>query len=189
MNLPIALPFLAAALLILLLAAVWDFRERLIPNRLVLGVLGIGVVMRVAGEGSGSWISLVAAAIVFLPLSFLAARNAVGGGDVKMITAITFLFPPEHVPLTLVMIALFGGVLSIAYLTLAQLLKPKAGGRVLALPGPSLETGILRAEAARVMAGVPMPFALAIFAGVLYSIVTEVLPCIYATSFSTSCSL
>ena len=182
---PLTLLLLAAALLTLLIAAGWDLKARIIPDRLVLAIMGIGLVLRLAQAGGASWISIAVAVLVFLPMSHLAARNIVGGGDAKMITAITFLFPPERVVLPLVMIALAGGVLSVGYLMAGQMLKSWSGARV---PVHN-QSGLLRTETARVIAGEPLPFAFAIFAGVACSIILEALPCISATSSSTFCSL
>jgi prepilin peptidase CpaA len=129
--------------------------------------------------------SLLSAVLVFLPMSFLAARKIVGGGDAKMMTAVTFLFPPERVALVVLIIALAGGILGLAYLAAGYAFKAWGRARAPGLADP----GFLRAEAARALAGAPLPFAFAIFAGVACTVFLELFSCFSATSYSTFCSL
>ena len=105
----------------LILAAASDLRDRIIPNRLVLWVLAAGLGSRIASVGWGSWLSLVVGIAVFAPLSLLARREVIGGGDAKMITAATFLAAPRETPALLLAIALAGGALALAALAAASL--------------------------------------------------------------------
>ena len=107
---------LSAGLGGLALAAATDVRSRLIHNPTVLWVLGVGVASRVVADGWSSWVSLVAAVAVFLPLGLLAGRGLVGGGDAKMIAASTLLVQPRAILGLLLAIALAGGVLATIYI-------------------------------------------------------------------------
>jgi len=181
---PLSILLLAAALVALVVATVSDLRERIIPDVLVLTVLCAGVALRLTSAGI-SWLTPVIGIFVFLAMSFQAAHRIVGGGDAKMMTAVTFLFPPGRVALMLMMIALAGGILSLAYLGARFALKAYGWERAPATSNP----GFLRTEAARAAAGAPLPFAFAIFAGVACTVLLELTPCFSAISSSTSCSL
>lgn len=173
-----------AALVTLAVAAACDLKDRIIPDALVLTVLFAGGALRLTAA-TVSWLTPIIGLLVFLAMSFQAARNIVGGGDAKMMTAVTFLFPPQIVPVTLVMIALAGGILSGAYLAAGCALRSR-GVRAAVVPP---RAGLLRVEAARAVAGAPLPFGFAIFAGVAVTVLLETLPCFSAIYSSTSCSL
>ncbi len=180
---PLSILFLAIALGALVLSTVHDLKDRVIPDALVLIVLCAGGALRLSAA-TVSWLTPVIAIAVFLAMSFQAARNVIGGGDAKMMTAVTFLFPPAHVPIAIVMIALAGGILSAAYLAAGYALRSRRVS-----PVTASKRGLLRAEAARAMAGEPLPFAFAILAGVACTLVLEAIPCFSAIYSSTSCSL
>jgi prepilin peptidase CpaA len=155
----------SAGLIALSVAAGVDFKTRIIPNELVVCVIGAGLGLRLFTDGWMSWISLVVAIGVFLPLGLLAQREIIGGGDAKMITASTFLVAPAAVPQLLLAIALAGGAIAVAYLAAFRALgsKPKrADGAAAARPPP---LGLIGSELARIAAKEPMPYGLAILAG------------------------
>jgi prepilin peptidase CpaA len=181
---PLSILLLAAALVALFVAAARDLKDRVIPDALVLTVLCAGGALRLT-SATVSWLTPIIGVLVFLAMSFQAARNVVGGGDAKMMTAITFLFPPANVPVALVMIALAGGILSAAYLAAGFALRAR-GMRAANVPS---RRGLLRAEAHRAAAGEPLPFAFAILAGVVCTLLLEAIPCFSAISSSTYCSL
>lgn len=180
----LSISLLAAALVALIVSAARDLKDRIIPDALVLTVLCAGGALRLT-SATVSWLTPLIAILVFLVLSFQAARNMIGGGDAKMMTAITFLFPPANVPVALVMIALAGGILSAAYLAAGYALRAR-GSRAAAIPP---NAGLLRVEAHRAAAGEPLPFAFAILAGVVCTLLLEAIPCFSAISSSTYCSL
>jgi prepilin peptidase CpaA len=166
-----ALPALltAAILCALAVAAAIDVADRIIPNRLVLIVLGCGVCLRLASGLGLTWVSLLGALAVLLMLGTLAHFDLVGWGDVKMIAAVTFAVPPARVLPLLFAIVMAGGLLACLYFTLRRRLrrtKPLAvrSGCLHALAGR---------EQARIRANEPMPYALAILAGVAYGLATE----------------
>lgn len=184
MAFPISILLMAAALLALFVAAAHDLKDRIIPDALVVTVLCVGGALRLM-SANPSWLTPVIGILVFLAMSFQAARNIVGGGDAKMMTAVTFLFPPANVPIALVMIALAGGILSAAYLAAGYALRARGMSTA---PVP-VRPGLLRVEARRAAAGEPLPFAFAIVAGVVCTLLLEAIPCLSAISSSTYCSL
>ena len=84
------------ALVVAITAAVWDIRQRRIPNWLTYPGIGLGVALRgllFGWKGLGSAIEgcLLAGGIMFL---FYAVR-AMGAGDVKLMAAIGSLVGPS----------------------------------------------------------------------------------------------
>src|ERR1700691_5221358 len=79
----------------LIWAAASDVARRMIPNWIVLMVGAGGVVLRLATtELHGMWTSMGTAGVVFVLLCLLSGFGALGGGDVKLITAVTLGQPP-----------------------------------------------------------------------------------------------
>ncbi|MBT2189083.1 A24 family peptidase [Sphingobium nicotianae] len=103
------------ALASLALAATIDLRTRTIPNELVLCVLVAGLGLRLIDGGLGLLISLAIGAAMLIALTSLARRDHIGGGDAKMIAAVTFLVAPSQVLTLVTAIALAGGILAILY--------------------------------------------------------------------------
>jgi prepilin peptidase CpaA len=163
----------------LVVAAVTDVRSRIIHNPTVLWVMGAGVASRVAVDGWQSWISLIAALAVFLPLGLLAGRGLVGGGDAKMIGAATLLVEPGAILGLLVSIALAGGVLAVVYLVRAALVARHDRDKSVAV-APGGGPGALVEAAADSKALVP--YGLAILAGAALIVCNEVFGCSSATS-------
>lgn len=172
-------------------AALIDFRCRIVPNRLVLAIAVCGVGRRLWSAPGLIWFDLLAAASIVVALGLLAHHGWVGGGDVKLIGAVTLLFPLSDVGALLLNISVAGGLIGCAYLavraTATEILKPRV------CPEDSQEhtqvaiwglENLLRSERRRIVAGEPMPYALAVVGGVIYRIVSEAIPCLFATSCS-----
>ncbi|KPF44388.1 prepilin peptidase [Rhizobium sp. AAP43] len=105
----------------LVLAALTDFLEMKIPNRIPLLLLGsfllvapfTGLTLTEFG-----W-HLAAAAIVFSVCFTLFAINVMGGGDAKLLTAAAIWFGLNHALLEfLIVTAFFGGVLTVLIIML-----------------------------------------------------------------------
>ncbi|PNG27143.1 A24 family peptidase [Methylocella silvestris] len=171
MNLPFiyALPW-AAALIILFASATRDLKDRIIPNEYVVIVAAIGVAQCIATRPGLAWVSLLAAAGTLIGLGFLAHWNLIGGGDVKMISAVTLLVPPNQAPVLLIDIALAGGVLSCMYLAAHHAFRgitvSQAAEAGFAPPVSRLAR-LVKTEHARIAAGDSLPYALAILGGVI----------------------
>lgn len=104
--------------LLLLGAAVNDLRERIIPDRLNIAValLAFGWWAASGFGASAIGVQLLAALLVFGLFAGLFAIGMIGGGDVKLLGALALWLPPLLLIKTLVLMALAGGVLSIAML-------------------------------------------------------------------------
>lgn len=163
---PLALLLVCAALLVF--AAVHDVIARTIPDFVPLGVLGAALALHLM---SGS---------ILLPLAVTAAVAAVtlllywlrlmGGGDVKLLVAIALLLPPAGVAQAILAIAIAGGALALVFLAL----RPLARKRRLAPAGraaPLLRRAVA-AELWRIRRGGPLPYAVAISAGTLFTMIS-----------------
>src|SRR3954452_22427580 len=112
---PLAMsPLLGVALLILLAMAAWsDLRHRRIPHPLVAAVAILWLVTIPAlGPGAATVAAVTASGV--LALGFLVWRCGwLGGGDVKLIAALSLWAGPDTVSGLLLAIALSGGVLAL----------------------------------------------------------------------------
>jgi len=104
------------ALVLAITAAVWDIKQRRIPNWLTYPGIGMGVVLRgllFGWSGLGSAVTgfLLAGGVMFL---FFLVR-AMGAGDVKLMAAIGSLVGPRHGVVVLLATAICGGVMAIVY--------------------------------------------------------------------------
>jgi prepilin peptidase CpaA len=154
----------------LLWGAFTDLKERIIPNELVIVIALLGLVLCIAGRQTQIGLSLFAVAAVFFGAAFLCRYGMIGGGDVKLLAAVTLLVPPSEVGMLLMNIALAGGVLSCIYL-----------GASFAIAGPPLESAPVGAgrggglsrwfklESARIASRKQVPYAIAILGGVAWS--------------------
>jgi prepilin peptidase CpaA len=187
---------LSAILLTVSVAALFavalvDLRNRIVPNRLVLVVAACGVGRRLLSAPGLIWFDLLAAASIVVALGFLAHHEWIGGGDVKLIAAVTLLFPFSDAGALLLGIAVAGGLIGLAYLamraTATRIPKPgycPADPREDTQDTPWGLEHLLSGERMRIAAGEPMPYALAVLGGVIYRIVSEAIQCLSATSCS-----
>ncbi|HEX8257191.1 MAG TPA: prepilin peptidase [Allosphingosinicella sp.] len=120
-NLLVAL--LAAALLV---AAAGDLRNRTIPNRLT-GAVALLAIPFWWFAGLTLWPDVIfqvcAAAAVFLLFALAFQLGAMGGGDVKLVSALALWLPPLAVMKLLVIMSVAGGVLTLAMLVRHRLRK------------------------------------------------------------------
>lgn len=122
---------IGAALAALLLRAAWgDLRSRDIPNGLNLAVALLAPLWWWA-NGLEPWpdiaIQLAGAALVFALATGIWMLGGMGGGDVKLLTALALWFVPLPMLQVLVVMSLVGGVLTIGF-AIAHWLR-KAEGR------------------------------------------------------------
>lgn len=103
---------------LLIWAAVNDLRSYLIPNRVCLAVVALYPVYLMAGFLGGmpvDWSSgILAAALIFAVGFGLFSVGLIGGGDVKLFSAIALWTGLSLLPLLVIIVGLAGGVLSIA---------------------------------------------------------------------------
>ncbi|GAA0284759.1 prepilin peptidase [Alteraurantiacibacter aestuarii] len=113
---PIKYGLLAALAIGLLVAAFTDITQRKIANWLNAAI-ALGAPVYWWASGMSLWpdiaIQLGIAVATFLVLSVVFALRAMGGGDVKLLTAMALWIAPVHFLKFLIMMALIGGVLTI----------------------------------------------------------------------------
>ena len=177
----------AAILILLAVSAKTDLKDRIIPNELVAAVAAIGLIQGLAARPGLVWFSLLAAAIVFCGLGVLSHFKIIGGGDTKLISAVTFLVPPDHVGQLLIEIALAGGLLSCFYLAAHYGLKRQRASHSATLEIAPPESGharMIETERVRIAAGDSLPYAVAVLGGVGIYLARESFQCLYAISCS-----
>ncbi len=110
----------------LIVAAVGDLRTRTIPNWLN-GAIALGAIPFWFLSGISFWpeaaIQIAVAAAVFGLFAVAFHFGAMGGGDVKMVAAVSLWLPAGAVLKLLVIMSLAGGVLTIAMMIRQRLAK------------------------------------------------------------------
>jgi prepilin peptidase CpaA len=149
----------------LVLAAGADVRARIIPNELVVWVMSMGLASRLLTDGWASWVSVLAAAALFLALGLLVSREVIGGGDSKMIAAATLLVEPTGILRLLLAIVMSGGILALAYLAASYPLKARLARQGEPSGGRAKPPDLIDCEVARIAARESMPYGVAILAG------------------------
>ena len=185
--LPIYMISWPVSLFLLAVGARTDLKDRIIPNELVAAVAAIGLAQGLVARPGLVWLSLIAAAVVFCGLGVLSHFKVIGGGDTKLISAATFLVPPDRVGQLLIEIALAGGLLSCFYLAAHYRLKSQRASRSATLEVAPRESGharMIETERIRITAGDSLPYAVAVLGGVSIYIAREFFQCLYAMSCS-----
>ena len=156
-------------------AVATDLASRIIPNRLVLLVLCASVALRLLSEPGPLWLGLLGPIAVLVALSLLASRDLVGWGDAKLIAA--RLRRGSRGSSADAAARDRPGRRS-AELPLPRIPRHPATQRRSGQPCParpralSLLFRLAARERARIRAGEPMPYAVAIFGGVTYTLAT-----------------
>lgn len=147
------------------LAAIWrDLAVRRIPDTLSASIAAVAILLR-AAEGPGALAASLAAALALFVLLFvLFARGWLGGGDVKLATALALGLPPAGVWTLVVATALAGGMLAAGYLLMHRL---AAGSVAPAGRQAAILARVAAAEAWRIRRRGPLPYGIAIAAGAL----------------------
>jgi prepilin peptidase CpaA len=163
--------FAAGGLMCAVTAAVWDVRQGRIPNPLAYAAMGAGLLLRAGLAGWHGLVDGILAGLVAGGLFFLLFLvRGMGGGDVKLITAVGCWVGIGQLPAVLLIAALAGGVMAvgymIAYRRIARTLRNVATlCRFHMLFGlqPHPEISLVNPKAIRI------PYAVAIAAGTLYA--------------------
>lgn len=161
---PVALTFAA---ILLGIASLNDIATRTIPDRASLGLVLIGAALRLA---DGSALAALAASVVIFLLAGACWRFGwLGGGDVKLLAAATWIVSPALVPQLVLTTALAGGVLACVYLALSL---PARTARAPAPTAPpqTLAARILRVEWRRIKRRAALPYGCAIAAATLLTL-------------------
>lgn len=110
------LALICALAALLIVASVTDLRTRIISNRLNLTIALLAPFWWLAG-GLSPWpdiaVQLLAALIVFALFATLFAFGCMGGGDVKLLTALALWFPWQATLSMLMLMAVLGGAVTI----------------------------------------------------------------------------
>lgn len=110
---------LVALALVLLYAAWGDWQRRDIPNWLN-GAIALGAPIYWWAAGFQLWpeVAIIVGVAIGLSILFTIAFaiGAMGGGDVKMIGALSLWMTPLQLPVMLIVMAIGGGVLTLAML-------------------------------------------------------------------------
>lgn len=142
-------------LTLLVLAALTDLRERRIPNWLTASVAALYPVYLVLTPAPLAWLGAVGLALLVLAVGWvLFRRELIGGGDVKLITAITLWAGLDHFTQFALVTTLTGGALGLISLWLQRwspLLQAHLAGVGLLLSGGA------RSPATPVAASAPHP--------------------------------
>ncbi len=117
---------LGALALLLLVAAVGDWRSRTIENWLNFAI-ALGAPLWWFANGESLWpdvaIHIAIAVVAFAAFTAMFAIGAMGGGDVKLITALALWFPLVPFVTLLTTMAIVGGVLTVVMVVRQQRLK------------------------------------------------------------------
>lgn len=145
-------------------ATVTDLRSFRIPNRISLAVAALFPVYVLAGFGDARS-GLLAGGMVFAVGLVLFARGWMGGGDVKLLTAVSLWAGTELVLPMILIVSLAGGIMSIAEWV-------RTGGlmRILSRYIPTIGLGSSLTTARD---DVVVPYAAAILAGTLYVVASK----------------
>jgi prepilin peptidase CpaA len=150
-------PFYFALMALLVFAAGFDILKFQIPNWLVLICAGLFVITAIATPGPVNWLSHLAASALMLALSLaIFPFGIMGGGDLKLISALCLWTGLSGMLALLVAIAIAGGVLSLL-LIISRWIAGRLSNSDENLPRALRSNG-------------PVPYGVAIAAGTIYLI-------------------
>jgi prepilin peptidase CpaA len=153
--------------LLLLYVATTDVATRTISNEICLALAVLGIAAQSASPMQVA-VSLISAAILFLLLLIVYTRGWMGGGDVKLLTALAAGLPLAGVIQLLTVTALAGGVLAVLHLMMRNLPYPR-----LAPTGSSLVRRVYAIERWRHLRHAPLPYGVAIACGGVWTIFSQ----------------
>lgn len=148
---------------LLCIAAVMDTWKFIIPNAITVALIALFVVTTLLLPFDMGWrdwlLHLGAAVAVLVGGAVMFAFNKMGGGDVKLMTAVAFWTGFDYLPDLLLYIALAGGALAIGLIVARKLLFGLMTARVslAKLPVPRV-----------LLSGEPVPYGLAIAPSAIY---------------------
>jgi prepilin peptidase CpaA len=156
----VSLGLMIVSFLLLIAAAAHDAATRTIPNWISAGIAVAGLGLRVID--GGLLVGLGLAVGMFLLLGLLWLCGFMGGGDMKLIPAVSLVLPPASVPGYILLVSIAGGVLAALYLALSYVMRrPRPGQR------HGFLSRVAKAEAWRMCRRGPLPYAVAIATGAL----------------------
>lgn len=142
--------------LLLCIAAAFDCWKFIIPNAITVALIALFVITALLLPYDMTWrdwLSHVGAAVTVLAGgAVLFAFNKMGGGDIKLMTAVAFWAGFEHLAMMMLYITLAGGALAIILIILRRVLF-----------GVMTAASLTKVTVPRILlSGEPFPYALAI---------------------------
>jgi prepilin peptidase CpaA len=157
----------ALQVLILIYVAALDVATRLIRNDVCFALALLGMIRQFTGP-THLIESLVAATLLFLLLIFAFERAWIGGGDVKLLTALAIGLPLMGVVQLITVTAYAGAVLALVHLLMRRLPAPGT-----APAGSSLVRRIYAVERWRHLRRAPLPYGAAIACGGVWALLSQ----------------
>ncbi|HZP69412.1 MAG TPA: prepilin peptidase [Pseudolabrys sp.] len=170
--------------ILIAVSAITDLRSRRIPNRIVAVIAAGGLAYAFLSWPGLVWLSLIVSVVLFFGIGTLAHFRLIGGGDVKLLAAVAFLVPPGDVGPMLLNIMIAGGVLSAGYLAVRALSSILTAQRIAVPAGTRRAVQFPVPDPGSAEKAQTVPYAVAILAGVIFHIGTELNGCLFAISCS-----
>ena len=149
------------AILVLLMLAAWrDIATRTIPDAISFMIVVGGTLTRIINGPSALALSAGTALALFVVLLLAHARGYIGGGDVKIMTALAVGLSPVDSYRFVVATAVAGGLLAVVYIVLSHKTRNMRGTKRTSLLGRIAEV-----EFWRIRRHGPLPYGVAIAAG------------------------
>lgn len=103
--------------IMLVYAAVSDWKYRIIPNWLTLGSVALFALYVLSGNLPSAWYDhVLVSLVIFVILLPLFALGKMGGGDVKLIAALALWSGSAHILEFIILMALLGGLLALIFI-------------------------------------------------------------------------
>ena len=151
------------AVVLLLVAATTDIALRIVPNFVCVALAFDGLIGRTFGHSMP--LSLLAAFCVLIPAIVCWRHGLMGGGDAKLLAAVSLLVPATAVPSLVLTIALSGGALAMVYVVMQRL----AGAPSVSRHRRTISR-VLCIERYRMHRRFSIPYAVAISSGTLFTL-------------------
>ena len=158
---------LASQVLLLLYVAAADIATRLIRNEICLALALLGITSQFTGR-THLVESLVVATLLFMLLIVAFQRGWIGGGDVKLLTALAIGLPLAGVVQLITVTAYAGAVLALVHLMMRRLPTPGT-----APAGSSLIRRVYAVERWRHLRRAPLPYGAAIACGGVWALLSQ----------------
>ena len=134
---------------IIVSAAVFDLRERRIPNFLTVAAMVVALVAQCGAtgfEGLTKWFLGLAAGAGLMAIPF--ALGGMGAGDVKLLACAGSMLGPTQVFYAFLAASVFGGLMALAVLGACKVEPGRSGTSALHIPyGVPLAVGVLLSAA------------------------------------------
>jgi prepilin peptidase CpaA len=158
---------LVISAILLGIASFRDIASRVIPDFVSLSIAATGVAFSLADDNEID--ALAASAAVFSVGALCWRVGALGGGDVKLLSACALLVPPTLVPQLVLLTAMAGGLLACVYLVLRGVARTSRKPTSYERP-QSLLGRIVRVERWRIRRRTGLPYGCAIAIGTLLTL-------------------